>query len=65
MSMFSLSTNDSHSCNSHLNKPSSLVVYYNQYMVVVVHHHLELIEAIYKPDHPNEDNHILAQWQMA
>jgi hypothetical protein len=34
-------------------------------MVVVVHHHLGLIEAIYKPDHPNEDNHILVQWQMA
>ena len=34
-------------------------------MVVVDYHLFELIEPIYKHDHPNEDSRILAQWQMA
>jgi hypothetical protein len=34
-------------------------------MVLVVFHHLETGELINKLYHPNEDNHILARWQMA
>ncbi len=65
MNIFKLSTNDSHIDNLHVNMTNFLLFRHNQYMVLVVFHHLETGELINKLYHPNEDNHILARWQMA
>jgi len=65
MNIFRASTNDLHIDNLHVNMPNFLLFDYNQYMVVVDSQLVEPIELIYKPDHPNEDNHILVRRQMA
>ncbi len=51
--------NDSHIDNLLVNMPNFLLFVCNQYMVLVVSHRIQLVELIYKHDHPNEDNHIL------